>query len=205
MKRSDILDKAKEIVTKDRNTQYGDPEDNFRIIADLWNAYLGDKLAEVLNEYDVAILCALIKMARVRTSPEVEDHWVDLAGYAACGGECATNNPTDTSSDVESDHTIYHKIDITSLIPSFKTGWPVYDMREYWFHMDRGGVVRFNIDPFEPSSPGNVYSHPIVSTIENGNIGQLTFFKSPYQVVGVELGGKVSLLLFDSLKKEIPF
>ena len=43
MNRADILETAKEIVTSDRNNQYGEPEDNFDTIASLWNAYLGGK------------------------------------------------------------------------------------------------------------------------------------------------------------------
>jgi len=36
----------------------------------------------------------LLKLARIKTSPEHADHWIDIAGYAACGGEVATNgNP----------------------------------------------------------------------------------------------------------------
>jgi hypothetical protein len=41
MKRADILATASEYVTKDRATTHGDAEDNFRRIAELWNAYLG--------------------------------------------------------------------------------------------------------------------------------------------------------------------
>ena len=34
MTRSGILDAAKQIVTKDRNARYGEPEDNFSVIAE---------------------------------------------------------------------------------------------------------------------------------------------------------------------------
>jgi hypothetical protein len=32
-------------------------------------------------------MMALVKVSRISTSPSKLDHWVDLAGYAACGGE----------------------------------------------------------------------------------------------------------------------
>ncbi len=32
----------------------------------------------------------LMKLSRLATSPAKPDHWIDMAGYAACGGECAT-------------------------------------------------------------------------------------------------------------------
>ena len=34
MKRNEILENAAEIITTDRNKQYGEPEDNFCVIAD---------------------------------------------------------------------------------------------------------------------------------------------------------------------------
>ena len=43
MKRATILSKASEYVTRDRNTEYGEPEDAFSVIARLWNAYLEAK------------------------------------------------------------------------------------------------------------------------------------------------------------------
>jgi hypothetical protein len=38
---------------------------------------------------DVAVMMGLLKIARIKTSPAHADNWVDLAGYAACGGELA--------------------------------------------------------------------------------------------------------------------
>lgn len=83
--RTDILDKAKAIVTGDREQQYGKPEDNFAIIAGLWSAYKGVSFTPL----DVAMMMALLKIARIRTGVGTVDSFVDLAGYAACGGEIA--------------------------------------------------------------------------------------------------------------------
>ena len=35
-------------------------------------------------------MLALLKIARIATGHAKEDNWVDLAGYAACGGEIET-------------------------------------------------------------------------------------------------------------------
>lgn len=86
--RTDILDKAKAIVTGDREQQYGKPEDNFAIIAGLWSAYKGDSFTPV----DVAMMMALLKIARIKTGVGTVDSFVDLAGYAACAGEIAGKN-----------------------------------------------------------------------------------------------------------------
>ena len=36
---------------------------------------------------NIAVLLALLKIARIATGHGKSDNWVDLAGYAACGGE----------------------------------------------------------------------------------------------------------------------
>lgn len=84
MKRIDILKAAEECVCKDRETDYGSPEDNFQRIASMWNAYLGDR--EITGK-DVAAMMALLKIARIASGHAKADNWIDLAGYAACGGE----------------------------------------------------------------------------------------------------------------------
>ena len=40
--------------------------------------------------HDVAAMMALLKVARIRHSPDKRDSWCDLAGYAACGFDVAT-------------------------------------------------------------------------------------------------------------------
>lgn len=92
MTRSEILDTAKQVVTTDRNAQYGEPEDNFDTIASLWNAYLVGKHSDgtVITEKDVALMMVLFKVGRILTSTTVkEDSYIDAAGYIACGYECA--------------------------------------------------------------------------------------------------------------------
>ena len=83
--REQILEQALEIVMKERNANYGDPENNFQTIARLWGAYLGREFTTV----EVSVLMILVKISRIKTSPKVQDHWVDIAGYAACGAECS--------------------------------------------------------------------------------------------------------------------
>lgn len=81
--RERILAEATLIVMKDRNADYGTPEQNFGKIAELWEAYKGVPF----EPHDVAVMQILLKVARISTSPAKVDHWIDIAGYAACGGE----------------------------------------------------------------------------------------------------------------------
>ena len=84
--RIELLDLANECVCGDRNLQYGEPEDNFSDIAKLWSSYLDIDI----GPEDVAIMMCLFKIARLKSSYyESKDSWVDLIGYAACGGEIA--------------------------------------------------------------------------------------------------------------------
>jgi hypothetical protein len=86
MTRTEVLDKAKEIVVGAREGEYGSPRRNFERIAALWSAHLGDR---TLTPVDVALMMALLKIARLASAPGHDDSWTDLAGYAACGAECA--------------------------------------------------------------------------------------------------------------------
>lgn len=83
--RTSILEKAKECVNGKREQDYGSPEDNFKIIADLWTAYKGVDFTSL----DVAMMMALLKIGRIKNGGGTGDSFVDLAGYAACGGEIA--------------------------------------------------------------------------------------------------------------------
>lgn len=87
-----VLDEAALAVLSDRNADYGDPEDNFADIAALWTEYVRMQtphhlrdMVEPFSRTDVAVMMVLTKIARAVTSPCKADHWVDIAGYAACG------------------------------------------------------------------------------------------------------------------------
>ncbi len=86
MKRTDILEAAKRCVCGDREQDYGSPESNFSRIAEFWSTYLGFPV----DAKDVAAMLALLKIARIASGHAKADNWVDLAGYAACGGEIET-------------------------------------------------------------------------------------------------------------------
>ena len=89
MKRVDILHTAEKCVCSQREQDYGSPENNFQTIADFWSVYKGVKF----SASDVAMMMALLKVARIKSGGGTEDSFVDLAGYAACGGELVTEVP----------------------------------------------------------------------------------------------------------------
>lgn len=85
MTRKECLDHAAKAVLTDRNMAYGEPEDSFSAIAGMWSVYLG----RPVSSCDVACMMALLKIVRAKQNPHHDDSWTDLAGYAACGAECA--------------------------------------------------------------------------------------------------------------------
>ena len=87
MTRKDILDAAEKIITGERQQTYGEPEDNFGTIAQMWEAYLGIPISAM----DVSMMMVLLKVARVSGSTDRTslDNFVDICGYASCGGEVA--------------------------------------------------------------------------------------------------------------------
>ena len=90
MKRAEILDTAKEYVTKDRAATHGEAEDSFACIAKYWSVYTG----KPISAYDVAVMMALFKVARMTGNPTHLDSAVDACGYAALAGEIAGRKPT---------------------------------------------------------------------------------------------------------------
>lgn len=91
MNRRETLNEAIENVCGDREYEYGSPEDNFKSIAALWSVYKD----VIFDASDVAMMMALLKIARIKTGTATEDSFVDLAGYAACGAEIVTNGEKD--------------------------------------------------------------------------------------------------------------
>ena len=83
MTRAEVLDSALKCVCGDREQDYGSPEKNFYRIAEFWSTYLGHDI----DAKDVAAMLALLKIARIASGNAKDDNWIDLAGYAACGGE----------------------------------------------------------------------------------------------------------------------
>jgi hypothetical protein len=89
MTRKETLETAIAAVCQNREQDYGSPEDNFKLIADLWRVYLTARKNHI-NSDDVAVLMILLKVARVASGHGKDDNWIDIAGYAACGAELSS-------------------------------------------------------------------------------------------------------------------
>jgi hypothetical protein len=89
MNRAEILDTAKEYVTKDRAATHGDAEQNFTLISLYWSAHLDVPITAA----DVGVMMTLFKLARIKSNPAHLDSYIDGCGYLACAGEIAVGKP----------------------------------------------------------------------------------------------------------------
>lgn len=91
--RGQILAAAGKATMGDRDVAYGKPEDNFERIRLHINAMLINRFgptAPTLTRADVAMIGIYFKTGRLEGNQSHHDSWVDVAGYAACGGEVST-------------------------------------------------------------------------------------------------------------------
>ena len=96
MNRKECLEESIKCVCTDREGQYGSPENNFSLIAKLWSVYKG----ETFTAEDVAMMMALLKIARIKMGKLKADNYVDLAGYAACACELRFADVGETCNDL---------------------------------------------------------------------------------------------------------
>ena len=83
MKRDQILDKAKVLISGERAKDYGDAYLNHKRIAELWSPIL-DKDITVEQVYACMIA---VKLSRLIETLNHEVSWMHICGYAALGGE----------------------------------------------------------------------------------------------------------------------
>lgn len=91
--RIEALRTAAGLISGDRDSQYGPPQENFDRISKIWSVVLGVKV----SKEDVAMCMVGLKLARY-SNPEAgyqPDTWIDIAGYAGCGYEVGLLENTD--------------------------------------------------------------------------------------------------------------
>lgn len=79
--RSECLAEAMDLITGDRNRDYGEPFHNFERVANGWSIILG----RIVEPHEVALCMAWLKIARLTETPQKKDGWVDGAGYMGLG------------------------------------------------------------------------------------------------------------------------
>jgi len=90
MTKEDILKKAKDLISGDRNDTHGDAFQNHAEIAEFWNIFLDKKLQPMasITAEDVALMMVLMKISRNNQGKKNNlDNFIDMCGYAAIAGE----------------------------------------------------------------------------------------------------------------------
>ena len=82
-KTAELLQEAINLVTGERARQHGDLLGNHQNIARLWSAYLKTEITAP----QVAMMMALLKIARTGTGAYNADDFTDAAAYACISGE----------------------------------------------------------------------------------------------------------------------
>ena len=89
MNAADLLTAAADLVSGDRADQHGDMLLNHENIATMWNAWLCIRREGGchLMPDDVAIMMALMKVARTQSGEDNDDDLTDAAGYLAVASQ----------------------------------------------------------------------------------------------------------------------
>ena len=88
LKSENFLNQAQALVKGQRQKDYGDKVDNHTNIAKLWSAYKDVNI----TPHDVAIMMALLKIARTKLGSVSMDTYIDMAAYGAIAGEIKFTN-----------------------------------------------------------------------------------------------------------------
>lgn len=105
--RGSVLDEAKAIINGARQDQYGNPEDSFETIGDFWSAYIRNKMRmrcgildmSRVDSKDVALMMALMKIAREMHGAGKEDNMIDAAGYIGLAADMSNYNNKEDNND----------------------------------------------------------------------------------------------------------
>ena len=86
MKKSEsILEEAISLISNDRHNDHGAADKSFERIAKFWSLILDTPV----KPHQVAQCMIALKLSRINHTSVNDDNWIDIAGYAALGGEIA--------------------------------------------------------------------------------------------------------------------
>ena len=86
--RVEMLLETIELVSQNRNIDYGEPVQNMARTAEILAAYMGDRTGRSLEAQDVAVIGIILKLGRLAENPFHKDSVLDIAGYASILFEC---------------------------------------------------------------------------------------------------------------------
>jgi len=94
--RVEMLLETIELVSQNRNIDYGEPVQNMARTAEILAAYMGDRTGRSLEAQDVAVFGIILKLGRLAENPLHKDSVLDIAGYASILFECIEKEKSGT-------------------------------------------------------------------------------------------------------------
>lgn len=94
LNRGELAKHVGSLITKDRNASYGDPHDQFRLATILKEAFRTSRYDNPSNFGTTEIEAVnqiLTKVSRLACGQNLQDTWLDIAGYALIAAEKAQN------------------------------------------------------------------------------------------------------------------
>lgn len=82
-RRQTAYDEAMACTQNSRMEVYGDAEEHFRTLTDMFNLVFSDKIGAKLTSLQITMLFEMSKMLRSAQSPLHRDSHIDRIGYAA--------------------------------------------------------------------------------------------------------------------------
>ena len=79
MDQKNIIQEAADLITGDRQDDYGNIDDNYEMTAAFWEGYLKKK--EKIKPSDAAIMMVLLKISRMAKGTWNKDTFADAIGY----------------------------------------------------------------------------------------------------------------------------
>jgi hypothetical protein len=82
---AELLAYTSEIINGERAQAYGEPQQSFEKIANLWSTYLHTEISIT----DVGMMMILLKVARNGRGKDKDDNFIDICGYASLVGSAS--------------------------------------------------------------------------------------------------------------------
>jgi Domain of unknown function (DUF6378) len=91
MNREELAAHVGKLISEDRNATHGDPHKQFRCQQELLNTLLnGHEPGNYLGHTELhALQMITTKLSRIVCGKNLQDHWLDIAGYALIAAEVA--------------------------------------------------------------------------------------------------------------------
>ncbi len=95
MNRQELATYVGDLISKDRNETHGDPHAQFGLQVDMLKLIMSQWRGPISNTAYHAIEQITTKLSRLAVGVDLQDSWLDIAGYALIAAEIAKTTLTE--------------------------------------------------------------------------------------------------------------